>query len=177
MPVTVNAAAIAEGKGVYRNGEIIISANALNEDDNGLGTIVHEIQHAIQEIEGFASGGNPGMFSFVVDERAVESAREKFHSILGDKKLEDRFFEIEGIRKEAQKRRERVDGLNREIEKLDLDDESVAMGTKSCSRLRLRPRNCTETPSNRSNTSRTPCGAISATMLTAKLTARITRGR
>jgi hypothetical protein len=69
-------------------------------------------------MEGFAEGGTPGMFSFVVDERAVEDAREKFHAILGDKRREDRFFEVEDIRRGVRERRERVDALNREIEKL-----------------------------------------------------------
>jgi hypothetical protein len=98
---------------------------SLTEDEKA-SALIHELQHAIQDIEGFASGGNPGMFSSVTDERAVESARERFHAILGDKKREERFFEIEGIRKRALERREIVDALNGEIDKLDLDDDAVA---------------------------------------------------
>ncbi|MDR2779609.1 MAG: hypothetical protein LBB28_00625, partial [Synergistaceae bacterium] len=107
-----------------------IEINELLPDDEKALALIHEIQHAIQRIEGFAAGGNPSLFSFVVDEASVEKAKEKFHAILGDKETEDSFFEIEDIRKKARERRERVDALNREIEKLDFDDEKTVRGSE-----------------------------------------------
>ena len=88
-------------------------------------TLIHEIQHAIQGIEGFTAGSNPNMFTDVIDEVAVEKARKRFHSILDNKTKENFFFEVEETRKKAAERREKVDALNREMDGLDLEDDKV----------------------------------------------------
>jgi hypothetical protein len=110
--------------GSYSNKIITINRNNIG-NENMLFVIAHEVQHAIQDIEGFARGSNPNRLSTVADEAAVEAAKKRFYSILDDKAKENGFFEVEETRREVEKRRKRVDALNREIDGLDLEDEKV----------------------------------------------------
>lgn len=49
-----------------RNKEIVINKNLMNSEKRS--TLIHEIQHAIQYIEGFAKGGNPSTTKQAVDD-------------------------------------------------------------------------------------------------------------
>jgi hypothetical protein len=53
--VTVKFVAGKRGKGAYDRVENVIELSA----NTGRRTLLHEVQHAIQELEGFAKGGNP----------------------------------------------------------------------------------------------------------------------
>jgi hypothetical protein len=79
--VKVNDAALTERQGSYKDGVITISANSLNRNDKGIGILIHEIQHAIQDIEGFARGGNPQQFNYSfgeVDRTEARAALDAF---------------------------------------------------------------------------------------------------
>ncbi|MCL2042637.1 MAG: hypothetical protein FWG89_00710 [Treponema sp.] len=78
MPVRFES--LDGGGGMYRNGEITLDSQYLSVDyDNWTGVfkgeaesiLVHEIQHAIQDIEGFAQGGNPQGIDATLRDQAV----------------------------------------------------------------------------------------------------------
>lgn len=70
------------GKGlegdILSRGRIMLSGNP----DKAMGTILHEIQHAIQSIEGFGSGGNPAMFEGI-------DSHNKYLKLLGEIEARD----------------------------------------------------------------------------------------
>lgn len=60
------------GKGlegdILSRGRIMLSGNP----DKAMGTLLHEIQHAIQHIEGFGHGGSPAMFEEIKNKKVKE---------------------------------------------------------------------------------------------------------
>ena len=77
-------------RGMY-DGEAIWLSNTLDEQQ-AHSTLVHEVQHAIQHREGFARGGNKGMFE--------QEAIEKLEQTLGDlEKEKDKFKSYNKLRK------------------------------------------------------------------------------
>lgn len=77
IPVIVDTTLIGSGHGAeYENGRIRINPESYFRKDKSLKqTLLHEIQHAIQRIEGFARGGSPQYF-------ADKETREVFRKFL-----------------------------------------------------------------------------------------------
>tara|TARA_R110000822_G_scaffold27790_2_gene82665 strand:+ start:7355 stop:8530 length:1176 start_codon:yes stop_codon:yes gene_type:complete len=55
--------------------EITTQTNAINGPGGTHGVILHEAQHAIEDTEGFAQGGNLSTFSDMIDPQAIADAR------------------------------------------------------------------------------------------------------
>lgn len=86
MPITLDSRLNARGeytsylkddKGNITNRSIKLNPTAFKDISDAKGTLVHEIQHAIQDIEGFISGSSPA-YSFM---RADESLSKKIINI------------------------------------------------------------------------------------------------
>ena len=75
------------GKYLSDSKEIVLNNTLRNDVEKIKDTLVHEIQHAIQEIEGFASGGNKSVGLVV----ALNWAYEKVKDSQEFKKLDNRF--------------------------------------------------------------------------------------
>ncbi|MBQ7023460.1 MAG: hypothetical protein IJN29_07760 [Akkermansia sp.] len=71
--ITVRYAAMdtARGRALYHDGEheILINRNLEGEWRSIHSILLHEIQHHIQNIEGFAKGGNPMMARYIVEDK------------------------------------------------------------------------------------------------------------
>jgi hypothetical protein len=65
-----------DAKGSWDKGTNTISVNRLQSEEEVRSTIIHEIQHAIQEQEGFAKGGNQQMF-----EKELEIFQKEYDEI------------------------------------------------------------------------------------------------
>lgn len=92
--------------GYYQNGKIFIETtgrDALSQ----LSTLIHEIQHVIQEIEGFAKGGNIEMFEAEYNRKYRQMV---FYADVGE-----RYPKIEDIKSHYDKYKENYSFLNLEI--------------------------------------------------------------
>ena len=62
------------GKYLYRNNEIVVNKAHVRTPNEIKKTLVHEMQHAIQSIEGFAKGGNMQSVRTLINDRISEIA-------------------------------------------------------------------------------------------------------
>jgi len=62
-----------EKSGEHDPGVITLGIDSITNQEEAKSVLLHEIQHAIQEIEGFASGGTPKQFLPVTDKRIQEA--------------------------------------------------------------------------------------------------------
>ena len=80
---------IGNREGTYQNGEIVLRAGLKLEPEKLKRTLIHEIQHIIQEQEGFARGTNPGYWDEMMqggysrrrNDGRIERARKEYRRI------------------------------------------------------------------------------------------------
>ena len=80
---------IGNREGTYQNGEIVLRAGLKLEPEKLKRTLIHEIQHIIQEKEGFARGTNPGYWDEMMqggysrrrNDGRIERARKEYRRI------------------------------------------------------------------------------------------------
>lgn len=80
---------IGNREGTYKNGEIVLRAGLKLEPEKLKRTLIHEIQHIIQEQEGFARGTNPGYWDEMMqggysrrrNDGRIERARKEYRRI------------------------------------------------------------------------------------------------
>jgi len=84
--VEINTAAMAENRGSFNKETktIKISANTLHEENREI-TLIHEIQHAIQKIEGFAEGSSTELWQNLLYENRIEKYMKHEKEIKGIK--------------------------------------------------------------------------------------------
>jgi hypothetical protein len=88
---------VALKESINPKGEFIeLSDDLVGED--GKSVMLHEIQHAIQQREGFARGGNPDMFSSDKEYEAFKALKSKAMKDFKAKKITaDEFYAIDGM--------------------------------------------------------------------------------
>lgn len=62
---------------------IYMSAQSRNADKEGMGSALHELQHAIQQREGFARGGSPSEFKTIEDPSGIEEGNRLYELVSG----------------------------------------------------------------------------------------------
>lgn len=80
---------IGNREGTFQNGEIVLRAGLKLEPEKLKRTLIHEIQHIIQEQEGFARGTNPGYWDEMMqggysrrrNDGRIERARKEYRRI------------------------------------------------------------------------------------------------
>ncbi|MBQ9527516.1 MAG: hypothetical protein IJR68_07885, partial [Fretibacterium sp.] len=75
-------------------------------------TLIHEIQHLVQDIEGFAKGGNPSMFNRSTDQTTMEKWAGLIENLVGAKDENGEVYTIESAAREYLRlAQEELDGL------------------------------------------------------------------
>jgi len=108
LPPHMKKLLIGKGEGSYNHtgygGEPLIEAQAFSPKDTSV--TLHELQHAIQQREGFAKGGSPEQFPLVnptvdkIDFSAISPIMEKY-GISGDDLNDDAFSMLNSIYSQA----------------------------------------------------------------------------
>ena len=136
LPPHLRKLLIGKGEGSYNHtgygGEPLIEATAFSPKDTS--TTLHELQHAIQQREGFARGGSPETFPLVnptvdkIDFSAISPIMEKY-GISGDDLNDDAFSMLNSIYKQAKARGAtdtELEGLLKQQDKImDLTDKAL----------------------------------------------------
>jgi hypothetical protein len=71
-----------QNRGYYNPSQDLIRVNNELPLDAKLKTLMHEVQHKIQDLEGWQSGGNKGMFDLSLSNSYFEASRKKFEKIM-----------------------------------------------------------------------------------------------